>query len=250
MSAAAVAAGAVAVESANTVGVQEFGGAGDFNFTAITFEPVSGESFTLGDIKVNSAFDYGADSVSIWENGYKQFQVSYLGADDASAESVAEGWYLSSDFDDWSFTHCKNSEVLAKGKGIVFHRGTAGAALVYSGQVQSDDVTFVGFGDFNMTANTTAKAITLGQIKVNSAFDYGADSVSIWENGYKQFQVSYLGADDAQAENVAEGWYLTSDFDDWEFTHCKNNEPLSAGVGFVFHRGTTGAGIILPNPQE
>ena len=250
MSAAAVAAGAMAVESENIVGVQEFGGFGNFNLTAITFEPVSGESFTLGDIKVNNKFDGGTDIVSIWSGGTKQFEVSYLNADDAADEGVDEGWYLVKDFDDWEFTHCKNSEPLAKGKGIVFHRNSSGAAIVYSGQVQSADEIFGGFGNFNITANTTAKDITLGAIKVNNKFDGGTDIVSIWSGGTKQFEVSYLNADDAADEGVDEGWYLVKDFDDWEFTHCKNSEPLPVGKGFVFHRNTSGAAIILPNPQE
>ena len=252
MSAAAVAAGAMAVESENIVGVQEFGGFGNFNLTAITFEPVSGETFTLGNIKVNDKFDYGADSISIWNGGTKLYEVSYLGKDDADSEGVAEGWYLMADFDDWDFkaADCKNSEVLAKGKGIVFHRGTAGAALQYSGQVQAANETFGGFGNFNITANTTANTITLGDIKVNDKFDYGADSISIWNGGTKLYEVSYLGKDDADSEGVAEGWYLMADFDDWDFkaADCKNSEELPPGKGFVFHRGTSGAAIILPSP--
>ena len=254
MSAAAVAAGAMAVESENIVGVQEFGGFGNFNLTAITFEPVSGESFTLADIKVNDKFDNGADYISIWEGGSKQYEASYLSKDDADAEGVEEGWYLTSAIEAWEFpaSACKNSEQLAKGKGLVFHRGTSGAAIVYSGQVQSAGETFVGFGNFNITANTTAKQITLGDIKVNNKFDNGADYISIWNGGSKQYEASYLSKDDADAEGVEEGWYLTSAIEAWEFpaSACKNSEQLPAGKGFVFHRGTTGAGIILPNPQE
>ena len=130
MSAAAVAAGAMAVESENIVGVQDFGGSGSFNLTAITFEPVSGESFTLGDIKVNDKFDNGGDFISIWNGGTKQYQVSYLSADEAADEGVDEGWYLTSDFDDWDFTHCKNNEQLPPGKGFVFHRSTVGAGII------------------------------------------------------------------------------------------------------------------------
>ena len=249
---AAMAGAALAVESKNVVGFQNFAGSANFNLTAITFEPIGSETFTLGQIKVNSAFDYGADYISIWENGFKQYEATYLGAEDAADEGVAEGWYLRADFDDWVFkaADCKNDEVLAKGKGIVFHRGTAGAALKYSGQVQAANEVFVGSANFNITANTTAKTITLGQIKVNNKFDYGADYISIWENGFKQYEVTYLGAEDAADEGVAEGWYLRSDFDDWVFkaADCKNSESLPPGKGFVFHRGTAGAGIILPAP--
>ena len=132
MSAAAVAAGAMAVESENIVGVQDFGGFGNFNLTAITFEPVGGESFTLDEIKVNDKFDNGSDYISIWNGGYKQYEASYLNAEDAADEGIAEGWYLRKDFLDWEFSaaDCKNSEALPVGKGFVFHRGTTGAAII------------------------------------------------------------------------------------------------------------------------
>ena len=245
---AAMAGAALAVESKNVVGYQNFGGFGNFNLTAITFEPIGGETFTLGQIKVNDKFDNGGDYISIWSGGTKQYEASYLNAEDAADEGVDEGWYLRTDFDAWSFSHCKNSEELAKGKGIVFHRGTTGAALKYSGQVQASDEVFTGFGNFNITANTTAKTITLGQIKVNNKFDNGGDYISIWSGGTKQYEASYLNAEDAADEGVDEGWYLRADFDAWSFTHCKNDESLPPGKGFVFHRGTTGAAIILPSP--
>ena len=49
------------VKSSNTVGYYDFGGFGNFNLTAITFEPISGETFTLGQLKVNDKFDCGSD---------------------------------------------------------------------------------------------------------------------------------------------------------------------------------------------
>lgn len=230
------------------MGFQNFGGSGNFNLTAITFEPISGETFTLGQIKVNDDFSNGADFISIWNGGTKLYEASYLSAAEAKEEGVDEGWYLTSDFDDWEFTHCKNNETLAKGKGIVFHRGTANGALKYSGQVQAANETFTGFGNFNITANTTAKTITLGQVKVNADFSNGADFISIWNGGTKLYEASYLSAAEAAEEGVDEGWYLVSDFDDWEFTHCKNSESLPPGKGFVFHRGTANGAIILPAP--
>ena len=249
---AAMAGAALAVESKNVVGFQNFGGFGNFNLTAITFEPIGSETFTLGQIKVNSAFDNGADYISIWNGGTKLYEASYLSKADAEAEGVEEGWYLTSAIEAWEFSaaDCKNSEVLAKGKGLVFHRGTSGAAMKYSGQVQAANEVFTGFGNFNITANTTAAPITLGQIKVNSAFDNGADYISIWNGGTKQYEASYLSKADAEAEGVEEGWYLTSAIEAWEFSaaDCKNSETLPPGKGFVFHRGTSGAGIILPSP--
>ncbi|MBR4617171.1 MAG: hypothetical protein IKO55_16310, partial [Kiritimatiellae bacterium] len=221
---------------------------GNFNLTAITFEPIGSETFTLGQIKVNDVFDYGGDYISIWSGGTKLYEATYLGASDAKDFGVDEGWYLRDDFEEGEFEHCKNSEVLAKGKGIVFHRGTSGAALKYSGQVQSSNEVFTGFGNFNITANTTAKTITLGDIKVNSAFDYGGDYISIWNGGTKLYEATYLGASDAADFGVDEGWYLRDDFEEGEFEHCKNSESLPPGKGFVFHRGTAGAAIILPAP--
>ena len=251
---AAAAALADGVNSANTVGYYDFGGFGNFNLTAITFEPVGGETFTLGQLKVNDKFDCTSDFISIWNGGTKLFETSYLGAEDAAAEGVPEGWYPRAAFNDWVFNaaDCKNSTTLEKGRGIVFHRGTFGAAIRYSGQVQSADESFGGFGNFNITANTTAKSITLSEIKVNDKFDCTSDFISIWNGGTKQYEASYLGADDAAAEGVPEGWYPRAAFNDSVFNaaDCKNAEVLPPGKGFVFHRGTTGAAVILPNPQE
>ena len=115
---AAMAGAALAVESKNVVGFQNFDGSANFNLTAITFEPIGSETFTLGQIKVNNVFDNNGDYISIWENGFKQYEASYLNAEDAADEGVDEGWYLRKDFNDWEFSaaDCKNSEVLAKGK--------------------------------------------------------------------------------------------------------------------------------------
>ena len=264
MAVAGAALAATSVESANIVGYQAFNGYGNFNLTAITFEPINGETFTLADIKVNNAYDCGGDYISVWNGGTKLYEAAYLSAADAAqaaedqGEEVVEGWYLTSAFDDWEFhaADCKNADVLAKGKGIVFHRGTPSAALVYSGQVQAQSEEFTGFGNFNITANTTAKQITLGELKVNDSYDCGGDYISIWNGGTKLYEAAYLSAADAaqaaedQGEEVVEGWYLTSAFDDWEFhaADCKNAEVLDPGKGFVFHRGTPGAGLIFPSP--
>ena len=245
---AAGVASAEGVVSENIVGFQDFNGFAFFNLTANTFVPVGdGAAFTLADITVNDAFDYGSDYLTIFVGGTIQYSVTYLGAEDAKDEGVDEGWYLTSDFDDWEFTHCKNSEPLA-GKGLVFNRSNAGACIRYKGEVKDSTYTIAGSTFFNIVGNTTPVPITLGQIKVNSTFDYGSDYITIFEGGTIQYTATYLGEDDADDEGVDEGWYLTSDFDDWEFTHCKNSEPLPAGKGFVFNRSNAGAALILPNP--
>ena len=132
ISALAVAAAfADGVTSENIVGVQDFNGSGSFNLTANTMLPVGdGAAFTLADIKVNDAFDYGSDYLTVFVGGTIQYMATYLGTADAKDEGVDEGWYLTSDFDDWEFTHCKNAEQFAPGRGFVFNRGNAGAALI------------------------------------------------------------------------------------------------------------------------
>ena len=116
------------------------------------------------------------------------------------------------------------------------------------GEVKDEAYTVAGSGNFNIVGNSTPAPITLGDITVNSSFDYGSDYITIFNGGTIQYTATYLGTADAKAEGVAEGWYLTSDFDDWEFTHCKNSESFPAGKGFVFNRGNVGAALILPNP--
>ena len=239
---------ATGVESANIVGYQDFNGSAFFNLTANTFQPVGdGAAFTLADITVNSTFDNGSDYITIFSGGSSLFKVSYLNAADAADEGVAEGWYLTSDFDDWSFTHCKNSESLA-GKGIVFNRGKAGSCIRYKGEVKDETYTITGSAFFNIVGNATPVTITLGDITVNSTFDNGSDYITVFEGGTSQYKASYLNAADAADEGVVAGWYLTSDFDDWSFTHCKNSESFPAGKGFVFNRGKAGSALILPNP--
>ena len=242
-----------AVESANIVGYQDFGGFGNFNLTAITFEPIEGESFTLKDISVNEKFDNNGDYISVFEGGTKVFEVSYLNEGDGDYGEPA-GWYIRSHFlDDWEFPakDCKDDYVLGKGKGIVFNRNSNGAAIRYKGQVQSKDFTFGGFGNFNITANNTPVDIKLGDILPNEKFDNNGDYISVFEGGTKVFEVSYLNEGDGDYGEPA-GWYLRSHFlDDWEFPakDCKDDYVLPAGKGFVFNRNSNGAAIILPNPM-
>ena len=105
MSAAAVAAGAVAVESQNIVGVQDKPlGKNEFTWTCPTFAPVgTNTSFTLGQLVANDTFDAFSDTIVFCDNGGNwEEQLTYVSQawlkdNDLEGEGYTVGWYAYSD---------------------------------------------------------------------------------------------------------------------------------------------------------
>ncbi|MBR4612646.1 MAG: hypothetical protein IKO40_08020, partial [Kiritimatiellae bacterium] len=80
MSAAAVAAGAMAVESANVVGTMDVASASYKLITPVFTQVGGGTSFTLADLKPTdiSAWDFNSDRIFCYNGALRAFIATYL----------------------------------------------------------------------------------------------------------------------------------------------------------------------------
>jgi hypothetical protein len=92
----------------------------------------------------------------------------------------------------------------------------------------------------------------LGDIKVNANFEPLSDTLyTINEFGGAKALYVYVDAETGEVVGGGEGWYLADDIDNWDEESAlsnHNNDPITAGLGFVVSSGTEGAQIILPSP--
>jgi len=112
MSAAAVAAGAMAVESQNVVGYMDVISPSFKLVTPVFTQMGGGTAFTLADVKPVSIenWDFNSDMIHCYSGPNKAFVATYLTAaqaqeiiDDAGLEGVSAvaGWYNFDDVGEW-----------------------------------------------------------------------------------------------------------------------------------------------------
>ena len=144
---ALVAASAFAVESANIVGYQDIGTRTGASYESIgsTFIPVGsanlGATVTLFDaIKPGGTFSYENDSIVVFENGYKQFEATYLDAAIAAEVGIADGWWDKSCITDESFPaeKCRNTYVIPAGVAVDFKRGLSNSRLAIPNPIPAE----------------------------------------------------------------------------------------------------------------
>ena len=106
--------------------------------------------------------------------------------------------------------------------------------------------TFIPVGSADVGATVTL----FNAIKPGGTFTFEADSIVVFENGYKQFEVTYFDAAIAAEVGIAEGWWDKSCLENEQFPaeKCRNAYQLPAGVSFAFKKGGTNARISIPNP--
>ena len=225
-----------------------------------TFVPVGTEkaAMTFGDIKPNENFinssiqllTSGGATATVTVDGLGTVKAifSYWDEDDASDGA---GWYLDADED---AEYNQNSRVIPFGDGYLVNRPTleTGAALIYSGEVQSAPITKELGDKFNFLGNCCPRDITFGDLVPNENFvnssiqlltSGGATAtVTVPGLGTVKAVFSYWEEDDAMD---GAGWYLDAD-EDAEYN--QNSRVIAAGEGFLVNRPTleTGASITIP----
>ncbi len=247
------------VQSANTVGFQDVGTrtGSEFELIGSTFIPVGsanlGATVTLFDaIKPGGSFTFEGDSIIVFENGYKQFEATYMDAAIAAEAGIVEGWWDKSCLESEQFPaeKCRNAYVLPYGSAVALSRGSSGAKLKFAGEVLQANFTAPAPYDFNLVPNSSPKDITLFAIKPAGTFSFEGDSIIVFENGYKQFEATYMDAAIAVEAGIDEGWWDKSCLDSEQFPaeKCRNAYSVPAGVSFAFSKGGANSRLSIPNP--
>ena len=216
---------------------------------------------TLGDLVPNEDFVYstiqfmtagGANAKTTFKGKTVTARYIYWTADDDPEEGA--GWYLSDD-DDGEIN--QNDLPLPMGTGFLVSRGApeADAALVYSGEVNTQPVT-VGLPNsgYNVIGNCCPKDLTLGDITPNEDFVYstiqfmtagGANAKTTFKGKTVTARYIYWLAEDDPEEGP--GWYLSDD-DDGEINQ-NDLVTIPAGAGFLVSRGApeTDATVTIPS---
>ena len=251
MSAAAVAAGAMAVESANTVGVITTDvTAGTYYMIGVPFESVGAGSgtITFDDlIKLNGieAYEEGdSDCAQIQVrvgNGYNMYYY------------ISDAW----DADDkplnrdaWSPDgyECTVADIQALGDGFWFKAPVAasGAYITTKGQVTSEvsiPISFAGGGSYNIIANPFPTDVCLADVTTTgvTAYEEGdSDCAQIQVrvgNGYNMY---YYISDAWDADDKP----LNRDAWSPDGYECLPTDVISAGASFWVKSNDSGSGSI------
>ena len=251
MSAAAVAAGAMAVESQNIVGTQDFNGTGGFTLAAPGFLPVGtdGSGMTLGDLMANADFVSGSDAISLYNGGNFVKDVTFYPYDDPDGYGIAGGWYEIDDFNDSDDPTLLNDTPVPFGTGFAFSRSTSTAAITFVGEVKDSATTLPSTGGFTLCGNASPVDMTLANFSGNADFVSGSDAISLYNGGNFDKDVTFYPYDDPDGYGIAGGWYEIDDFNDSDDPVLLNSTSIPAGRGFAFSRSTATARIIVANPM-
>lgn len=218
---------AMAVESANVVGYQNFTAVAGYTPLAPTFIAVGGTvSITAGDVKGDFA---EFDSLQIFgDDGNVSSELFWLVQD--SAAPGATGWY-DGDFNDASTT------VLAAGSAF-WVNSAAGATVTIAGQVNSASLVVNAGAGYTPTGNAMPIATTAGALQFTGLAEF--DSLQIFGNdGNVATELFWLVQDSAAPGTT--GWY-DGDFNDASTT------ALAAGAAFWINSAGGGVTMTIPSP--
>ena len=239
-----------AVESANIVGYQDFGGEGNFTLSVSTFLPVGtdGSTMTLGDLVANEDFVSGSDSVILYNGGTLDKYVTFYPYDDPDDYGIPGGWYEKDDFNNSDEPVLLNDTPLPYGVGFAFNRANAGAAVRFKGELKQSDSTLPSIGNFTLCGNTTPVDYTLADFEGNEDFVSGSDSIILYNGGTLDKYVTFYPYDDPDDYGIEGGWYEKTDFNESDEPTLLNDTPIPAGRGFAFNRANTAARVVVKNP--
>ena len=255
MSAAAVAAGAMAVESQNIVGfAPKATPNGVFTWTCPTFAPAgTNETFKLGDLKGNDAFEAFGDTITFatadgnWEDSITYVSQAWLNANDLGEEGYTVGWYALTDDE---MTTPLNDTLVPFAKGFAAQAGRDNVDLIFAGEViQTRREVPLGNGEFTWMGNACLDATTLGEIKGNNVFEAFGDTVTFatadgnWEDSITYVSQAWLNANDLGEEGYTVGWYVLADD---EMKTPLNDTPVASGQAFAAQAVREGVTISIP----
>ena len=232
-----------------------------FNFVVNTFVPVGTDkaAMTFGDIKPNDEFvnssiqllTSGGATAKVTVDGLGEVKAIFTYWDEDDASDGA-GWYLDADED---AEYNQNSRVIPFGDGYLVDRmnNEPQAALVYSGEVESQPVTKSLNAKFNFLGNCSPTDITFGDLTPNASFvnssiqllTSGGATAKVTVDGLGEVKAIFTYWDEDDASDGA-GWYLDAD-EDAEYN--QNSRVIPAGAGFLVDRMNNEAGATITIPS-
>ena len=219
-----------------------------------SFLSVGGEGYCLKDFKiVGAGGDYGEeDFITFVQTGIAK-------VDNALA------YYWDSDYDAWAYVYSEGGheaydpvsdadleKVIPAGTGFLCDFRTAGAKIVYSGEVNGgieSKIICGRAGRYTYIVNPNPYEISLADVKiVNAGGDYGEEDF-----------ITFMQTDVAKVDN-ARAYYWDSDYDAWAYVYSDGGheafdpveEPstikIKAGEAFLFDSQTADARVVVVAP--
>lgn len=245
------------------VGYQNKGFGSGFNYVCNTFVPIGVDrtEMTLGDIKPNDEFVFSSiqfltsagATAKVTVEGLGTVYATYNYWTEADDPADGEGWYLVAD-DGTKYN--QNSKVVPFGDAYCVERdgGETGAALVYSGEVQSTPVTKTFNSGFNYIGNCVPTNLSLGDIVPNEDFVFSSIQFLTSAGATAKVTVEGLGVvyatynywTEADGAQDGDGWYLVADD---AVQYNQNSRIIEAGSAFCVERdgGETTASLTFPS---
>ena len=237
------------VTSANIVGYQNAGFKDQgYNCSIATFETVSGETLTLGDIKPEGMEDSylvfltPGGAVAKVDFLGKKVQAMYYYVIDEDGDFDGDGWYLANDDED--LLHNQNNVEIPYGTGFFVYRSgfEKDAKLTSAGAVKLQPTT-IDFKDqgYNTKGNCLPKAIKLGDLVPDGMEDSyitfltPGGAVAKVDFLGKKVQAMYYYVIDEDGDFDGDGWYLANDDEDLLYNQ-NEKVTLEAGQGFMVYR--------------
>ena len=239
MSAAAVAAGAMAVESQNVVGVDSSYEGGDGNnFVCAPFTAVGANTFDIQNLQIPGA-EWEGVIFSIWEGVptvRTGSEFSYNDASNDPAQEATTAYWGDSDYNPVSYS-------IECGQGFVLD-GASGYDLQFSGQVPTSDVTITAGDGNNFFGNPFPSAIDIQAISIPGA-EWEGVIFSIWEGVptvRTGSEFSYNDASNDPAQEATTAYWGDSDYNPVSYS-------IECGQGFVLD-GASGYDVTIAKPYS
>jgi len=200
-----------------------------FTHVSPTFITVGGPAqVTLADLQGDFA---EMDSVQFMD-GLSATASEYFWLVDGSLAPDGTGWYA----DDFG-THAGNTVI---GAGVsVLYSSQGATALVFSGEVNTNDVAVVTGAGFTPTGNPYPVDTTLGAIAFVGISEMC--SVQIMSD-IAATAAEYFWLEDGSLAPSGTGWYAD------DFTTPADDTVIGAGMGFLFSEQGTSTAITFASP--
>ena len=250
MSAAAVAAGAVAVESQNIVGVVSTNSISDNNFRLVAFFTPGGyNTATVGQITISDGglggVGWGSEIFSIWQGIPTVAEGSELTYLDPSMDLSGEatGYYWA----DGNFADA-SAYVIQAGQAVALNLAE-GLSVNVAGQVPvTNSISFTSIADNNFTGNPFPEAITVGDITISDGglggVGWGSEIFSIWEGiptVAEGSELTYLDPSMDLSGTATDYYWADGTFAD------ASDYPIEPGQGVVLNL-TEGLEVAIASP--